>query len=252
MGFVLSREVRMVRTLRMSLAVVLLALSGTAAVASRADYPGPIPYEVTRRAAAIQSVEALRTALHDDTFALRVAAAQRAAQIGGADVISVLEQAIMEPCRQLGPFSDPVREAAISSIAQIGGNEAREALFRILAAYTEAGPGDVKHIYDNGVYTSVVESTISALGEWAYDAEVLALLEQIAFQGDEHTYDCQMREFAYRELLEHEMAQAGLTTLEQRAEFLLQRITREGEGHPDDWVKGKSGVKTLESLRNSA
>ncbi|NLE94426.1 MAG: hypothetical protein GX600_01905, partial [Dehalococcoidia bacterium] len=28
--------------------------------------------------------------------------------------------------------------------------------------------------------------------------------------------------------------------------------TREGEGHPDDWVKGKSGVKTLESLRNSA
>lgn len=224
----------------------------SAAVARLLLYPRPVPYELTRRAAAIQSADDLRAALQDDNGTLRVLAARRAAEIGGADVMTELEQAVMEPYGRPLRYAGGFREAAISSIAQIGGNEAREALLRILAAYTEAGPGDVKHIYDNGVYTSVVESTINALGEWAYDAEVLALLEQIAFQGDDNTYTCDMREIAYRELLEHEMAQAGLTTLEQWAEFLLQRITREGEGHPDDWVKGKSGVKTLESLRNSA
>jgi len=211
-----------------------------------------VPYEVTRRVAAIQSVEELRAALHGDSFELRMGAVQRARQIGGADVMTELEQAVMEPYGRAVRLPDLFREAAIMAIAEIGGDEARAALLRILTAYTEAGPGDVKHIYDNGAYTYVITSAIGALGEWSHEAAVLSVLEHIALHGDERTYDCGMREIAYRELLEHEMAQAGLTTLEQRAEFLLQRITREGEGHPDDWVKGKSGVKTLESLRNSA
>ena len=223
-----------------------------AAMARLRLYPGPVPYELTQRAAAIQSVEDLRAALQEDNGTLRVLAARRAAQIGGADVTAELEHAVMEPYGRPLRYAGGFREAAISSIAQIGGDEARQALLRILRACTEAGPGDVKYIYDNGVYTSVVISAIGALGEWAYDAEVLALLEQIAFQGDEHTYDWLMRQTAYGELLEHGMAEAGLNTIEQRAEFLLQRITRAGAGHADDWVEGKSGVKTVDALRNGA
>ena len=238
--------------LRTSLAVLLLSGCMSAAVARLLLYPRPVPYELTQRAAAIQSADDLRAALQDDNGTLRVLAARRAAEIGGAGVIAELEQAVMAPYGRPRRYAGGFREAAVSSIAQIGGNEAREALLRILATYTEAGPGDVKHIYDNGVYTSVVESTINALGEWAYDAEVLALLEQIAFHGDEHTYDWLMRQTAYAELLEHEMAEAGLITLEQRAEFLLGRLTRPGQGHPDDWVEGKEGVKTLDALRNGA
>jgi hypothetical protein len=49
-----------------------------------------------------------------------------------------------------------------------------------------------------------------------------------------------------------EMARRGFSTTAEQARYLLSQLSGTGVGHDDDWVEGKSGVKTLQALKNGA
>ena len=118
--------------------------------------------------------------------------------------------------------------------------------------YVEQGPSSERYIYHDGDYNSVMYETIRALSEWFSDAQVHEILRDIALKGSENRFSAGMRRYAYQSYLAGKMLRQGVTGLEQSANYLLSRLTGTGEGHRYDWVAGKTGVKTLEAIKNGA
>lgn len=212
-----------------------------------------VPPEVTEALARAQSAEDLVPLLNAEALPVRVAAARRAGEIGGTEIIGALESVVTSGDNVPGSMEpDYFRREAIHAIAKIGGPEALSAIRRILDRYVHRGPGTFPYIWRNGEYTTVVNSTLEALMRWTDEPEVLAYLEDVAIQGDERFFDARMRETAYVGILQHEMEVAGISSVRGRADYLMARLTGPGGGHKHDWVEGKTGVKTVEALRNSA
>ncbi len=224
----------------------------TAVAKSRPPDLRAINWQTADEIAVADSAEALKPLLEHEDRAVRVAAARRAGEIGGDEVVALLEAAVLSGSDEpVGADSDDFRAAAIKALSEIGGPTARDVLLDILHRYTDRGPG-VTQVRQNVGYTTVVSSAIEGLVRWHDDPAVIGKLEQIALRGDRALYASPMRESAYEALIENEMDQVGASTDEQRVAYLLDEITGAGEGHAHDWVPGESGVKTPEAIRNGA
>ncbi|GEM_PF-5686105 len=237
-------------------AVLLLAacLGCTTEVVSKArrPEPGDVPRDVVDQLETAETSADLIPFLGATGAATRIAAVRRAKEIGGPDAISLLTSAVLRDELPAGPDPDVFRAEAIKAIGEIGGDDALEALLEIHDVYAQRSSSAPADGWRSLGHTSVLLATVQELGRWRTAEEVAKLLADITSDETGRRYTSVVRELACTALLNNEMDAAGVASVEARADYLMDHLTGRGEGSADDWIPGRSGVKTQAATRNSA
>ncbi|MDD5687226.1 MAG: HEAT repeat domain-containing protein [Elusimicrobia bacterium] len=181
---------------------------------------------------------------------LREAAVMRLGEIGGGEVVKLLVEIFKkEPYRIGMEFPEGVKEAVLTALGKIKSEEAKRELLIILDDYIKSGPkykGRSPYIHDLQYYR-IVRITMESLSNWK-DNETLNIFFNI-LNDDKLFYG--IREYAYKNYLKLDMHKKGIITMKERCNYLTGILTGSGHGS-DAWIRGKSGVKTLDAIKNGA
>jgi len=198
------------------------------------------------------TVADLRQYLQSPHHKVREAAVRRIADLARAKGIGPIKQAFWREPRAKGLLPNDVRQGILLALGDVHTDEAKAFVAHVLTRYERRGPRNERYIYEDGEYASVVTSAIEALTKWHSNAEVYKRLRNIALAGNPRRFDWRMREEAYKGVVLEDMRRGHITGLEQSALYLMSQLTGSGVGHWSDWVRGETGVKTPEAIKNHA
>ncbi len=259
-----GQAMRCTTELRVALVMALGYLLATPAPALASRPAGdildisPIARDIQQQIEQARTPAQIAPLLEHRSDAVQVAAVRRLKQMGSDEVTELLVARFWKEEPHSGARLVPqgmrqiVKNEIIEALGEIGTERAKSAVLDILQRYVDRGPSIFPHIYYDAEYTGVVMEAIRAFSRWLSDPKVYGIIRNIGLHGSERKFGWGMRQEAYKGLLAEEMRRQNVSTLPARVGFLLERMTGAGAGHKHDWVEGKSGLKTLEALKNGA
>ena len=205
------------------------------------------------------TISELQTFLNSPEIKVRIATVRRLAQIGGRKAVeSLVERFAKEAYIAVPEYRPYVKIEIIEALQKIGSEEAKLVLLDLLDLYIKHGSqckckvckGEGIYPWHDGDYITVTPSLIKALYTWKNDEEISFLFQRIAL--DNKVRSWVVREMAYKFYLKTKMAKKGIITMRDSVMYLSELLTGTGTGHSYDWIKGETGIKTLEAIQNGA
>jgi hypothetical protein len=212
-----------------------------------------IPYfrervEMPPEISGANTVSEIQPYLESPNDVTRIAAARRLGQLGDQNAVSLLtERFVKEPYLAAMDWSPYVKLEIIVALGKIGGEQAKNSLLNIFNTYWKQGPKSQKYVWEDGDYSSVVSVVLESLYTWRKDNDVYDIFRRTYLE-ERKIPDWKTQEKAYELYLKAKMEREGVTGQEKEINYLLEKL--KGTGH--DWIEGKRGVKTLDSLQDGA
>lgn len=190
-----------------------------------------------------KSIDEVKPYLSDKNELIRMWAVRRIGELGKEEAISELI-AVFEGESQ----ATLAKIEVLSTIGNVGGKEAKDTLLTILKKYLDKGPRVKRYDWEDMEYMTIVMKTLEELSRWN-DKDVFDSFEKIFL---DEKFNWLIRETAYKWYFTIKMKKEGISDFEKEVSYLLKNLKNKGAGDASDWVKGKSGVKTLEAIKNHA
>lgn len=194
----------------------------------------------------------LEVYLNNPDSRMREAAVKRLGQIGGSDAISVLMKFFdNESYKKFEGYI--VKYTVILSLRQIGGEEAKGHILKILSDTLKFGPLTLDYsnveIYSREVL-SVICHSLDALNDYQ-DADVIQILNEIAKNQDPPS-NWHIAQTARKNLLKIDLKRKGISEIEDKVNYLVSILTKRGNA-PDSYIgQDVKKKKTEEALKNGA